>query len=78
MTPDDRAGIWGTPQPPPKTRRIIRAERRHAARSKPGGITRGCGCRFTRTAGHWWHVTPCRRHQLLEHPIADERMKEIT
>jgi hypothetical protein len=76
MTPDEREQIW-EPNPPPKTRARQRHERRLAARSQPGGITRRCGCRFTRTGHEWLHLTPCRKHQLLQHPIADERMKEI-
>lgn len=76
MTPEEREQIWG-PNPPPGTRARQRHERRLAVRSLPGGIIRGCGCRFTRTGGEWLHLTPCRAHPLLQHPVADERMKEI-
>jgi hypothetical protein len=74
MTPEDRDAIWG-PREPQAARGDQRTERR--AVTRPGGIIHGCGCRFTRTGGQWLHITPCRAHQLLHHPIVDERMKEI-
>jgi hypothetical protein len=73
MTPEERVEAWG-PKPPAPTG-LTRAERR--AVTRPGGIIRGCGCRFTRTGGQWLHLTPCRAHHLAVYPIADERMKEI-
>jgi hypothetical protein len=43
-------------------------------KSKPGGIRLGCGCRYARTGGDWYHVTPCRAHVLREWPVSDEHM----
>jgi hypothetical protein len=74
VTPEERAAAFA-PREPQQAAGLTRTERRTVTR--PGGITRRCGCRFTRTGHEWLHLTPCRKHQLLQHPIADERMKEI-
>jgi hypothetical protein len=74
VTPKERAEA-SAPREPQQAAGLKRTERR--AVSRPGGIIRGCGCRFTRTGGQWLHLTPCRAHQLAVYPIADERMKEI-
>ncbi len=54
------------------TRKDKHAKRR--GRSEPGGMQAGCGCRFIRTGGYWYHVTPCRGHELREWPLSDENM----
>lgn len=49
--------------------------RRRTGASRPGGITAPCGCRYVRTGGWWYHVTPCRVHVLREWPVSDEAAK---
>lgn len=58
------------------TRRQRRAARARAARSRPGALAAPCGCRYARSGGWWWHVTPCRAHLLRDWPLSDERMTE--
>jgi hypothetical protein len=64
----------------PATRNLTRRQRRRAragaARSRPGGITACCGCRYARTGGWWYHVTPCRAHPLKEWPVTEEHLRE--
>lgn len=63
-----------------RTPRMTRKDRRNArrGRSKPGGITRGCGCRWLYSGGAWRHITPCRSHELHLEPAGDAEMKFLT
>ena len=75
MTPEGREAIWGPRDVTPS--RGPGLPRRHKAITPQGGIASGCGCRFVRTGGVWLHVTPCRDHLLLPHPINDEHMRGL-
>ena len=81
MTPDMTMPDWYRPRQAPKasnmTRRQRIALRRGNSTAQPGGILKDCGCRYARAGGHWWHVTPCRTHQLAVFPLTDESMKQI-
>jgi hypothetical protein len=54
------------------TRKDDRAARH--GKSKPGGVIASCGCRYTRTGGYWYMVTPCSGHELMQWPVSDEHM----
>jgi hypothetical protein len=57
---------------PPETRKDKRAKRR--GRSRPGGFSVSCGCRFVRAGDAWRHICPCRSHKLGS-PLTDAEMK---
>lgn len=61
---------------PARTGRKTRNDKTTARRgqSQPGGVTASCGCRFVRTGGYWYHVTPCTVDDLREWPVSDENM----
>lgn len=55
-----------------------RAPRKRRKRPvRPGGVNAGCGCRYARTGGWWYHVTPCSGHVLREWPVTDEHMRSV-
>ena len=58
------------------TRNKPRKQRREVRRgkSRPGGLTTRCGCRWVRTGGAWRHLTPCRECVLRLKPASDEEM----
>jgi len=62
-----------TSQTASESRKDRNAKRR--GRSKPGGITLACGCRWLYYAGAWLHVTPCRSHVLHLEPAGDAEMR---
>lgn len=59
------------------TRRQRSALRRGDGRSRTGGITIRCGCRFSYTGAAWHHITPCRSHRLRQAALGDLEMKLI-
>ena len=76
MTPEGREAIWG-PREPAAAPGPRHSSRRHRVMPM-GGIGQPCGCRHTRTADGWLHVTPCRSHPLRPYPITDENFMELT
>jgi hypothetical protein len=77
VSPAEREELFGPQEPAePKVKHRRQPERRRLV-SQPGGVTSPCGCIHTRTGGEWWHVTPCRSHELALYPFTDEVAQRV-